>query len=87
MPWNGEVGADDVSYPTPRRDRLFFRYPPLPIYRGALHSIAAPAARRATRLPAAELPHIAGPACRAAASELARQVHRKYTAHTASPCK
>lgn len=30
MPWNGEVGADDVSYPTPRRDRLFFRYPPSP---------------------------------------------------------
>lgn len=72
MPWNGEVGADDVSYPTPRRDRLFFRYPPLPIYRGSLHSIAAPAARRAVRLPAAELP---------------RKVHSKYTAHAASPCK
>ena len=72
MPWNGEVGADEVSYPTPRRDRLFFRYPPLPLYQGPLHSIAAPAARRAVRLPAAELP---------------RQVHRKYTVITDRPCK
>ena len=34
MPWNGEVGADDVSYPTPRRARLFFRYPPPSPYTG-----------------------------------------------------